>query len=95
MCRSTQRQRRGIAGARQRAAARREVPDELKGFISAAAWENELKTFHKAQLLRTVAQTLESDKAKEKMLVWGMRFSVSVFWERTIIRTLCICFFFG
>ena len=66
------RQRRGLGGARQRAADRATatandgVPAELRGFISAADWDNELKTFQRAQMLRQVTAQLEKEQAASK-----------------------------
>ena len=68
---ANERHGRGAVGARQRAVGRKAgqdstpVPDELKGVITAADWEKELRTFQRAQLLRSVAQNLEGGKAAE------------------------------
>ena len=44
------RTRRGTAGARQRALDRNDVPEELRGLVSAARWRSELKAYHEEQV---------------------------------------------
>ena len=64
------RTRRGTAGARQRALDRNDVPEELRGMVSAARWRSELKAYHEEQVkINTAREKVMGEVASDTAAV--------------------------